>query len=90
MYLQLNNQKDEVWVKQRSASDATSEVVITCHDDDRRNGDARRHRKPSLVASYLRRLRIFRFVAKKLDIEDRAKRADYVSRKSCTIMVVED
>ncbi|KAK0413919.1 hypothetical protein QR680_007058 [Steinernema hermaphroditum] len=70
----------EVWVKQRMFGatdeyDSSSPPEIVVYNRSRRRRDQRNR-----LAQYIKRLGFFRWIARRLDIEDRAKRADYISR----------
>ncbi|TKR88052.1 hypothetical protein L596_012353 [Steinernema carpocapsae] len=70
----------EVWVKQRMFAnsdefDNSSPPEIVIYNRSRRRGNQR-----TRVSQYLKRLAFVRWIGRRLDIEDRAKRADYISR----------
>uniref|UniRef100_A0A1I7ZC54 Ig-like domain-containing protein n=1 Tax=Steinernema glaseri TaxID=37863 RepID=A0A1I7ZC54_9BILA len=70
----------EVWVKQRMFGgaddfDSSSPPEIVVYNRSRRRRDQRNR-----LVQHIKRMGFVRWIGRRLDIEDRAKRADYISR----------
>uniref|UniRef100_A0A0M3I2E3 Uncharacterized protein n=1 Tax=Ascaris lumbricoides TaxID=6252 RepID=A0A0M3I2E3_ASCLU len=73
--MQLQMECGEVWVKQRKTLEDCGEVIVLNGGTTRRQ--PRRNRLHQLWTNGV----CFRWIRNKFDIEDRAKRADYISSK---------
>uniref|UniRef100_A0A914D0N0 Ig-like domain-containing protein n=1 Tax=Acrobeloides nanus TaxID=290746 RepID=A0A914D0N0_9BILA len=70
--LQQEDNQNEVWVKQRNTE---SDVILMYNEES----PSQLHREPGWK-NFLKKLPAYRWIAKRLTIDDRAKRADYISR----------